>query len=618
MQRRSSWATFVFVTVALMLMTAALFAMEAEGKRRVRKSKRSKQQKKKTRNQIKAVKGPEKADKKMILKRILELADGPSNAYPHASENNIMPDDAYFWAAASNHERRDAFFNNAILRPFRVTRVAYSEEDKYARNLISDWMRTLGLEVETDAIGNVFGLWKGREVYKGEYTNIVLTGSHTDIVPEGGRWEGVSGILMILEAIRFMRAHGLRPRRSIEVVLFASTEPTRFGIPCIGSKAMTNSFSPSEIEILQTERDMNGNLFLDVLREAGFGKVPGIEDRNATLSEIISSVHARATKGPGYHRYSAFLEPHIEGMNNIQPKGQYFGYASTVAAYYNVKVTLTGKGGHASTTNTFDREGWDVTYAVADFLNMMERKAYNLAGELSVYQNENALVRITPYRIEFTPNAQGMIPHTATVWYSYHDMRNKAAKDYKEQVYRDIRKILPTGVSADVQILSSYDMHFIDETFREVQTHEFAFFRDHFEIPMNPLKPDSWYQANMPIYSIMDANTMHKIVPSGVFVTPNLKGFTKGAREHVLAKTISDSATALSLQLRHFSFYTDLQMRNNFNVTAAILADELMERQLGGEVTKIPLELRESINMFDNMQIREIEGDTPDLYDIEL
>lgn len=609
--RRSSWATFVFVVAALLLASAILFAAEAEGKRRVRKSKREKQ--KRHTNKLKVVKGPKKASETLMLDRILELADDPSNAVPNAHENNRFPDELAYTGLASSEDRSFTYVAVMKLRPFRVTRVAYSEEDKNAKFIIAEWMRELGLEVEYDAIGNLFGLWKGREVYKGEFTNIVLTGSHTDVVPEGGRYEGISGILMILESIRFMRAHGLRPRRSIEVVVFASTEPTRWGVPCIGSRAMANAFSDRELEILQTEKDMDGKLFLDVLREAGHGEVPGIEDRNATLSEIIDSVHKRATTGPGYHRYSAFLEPHIEGHSKFSQGKLLFGFAGWVAAYYNVKVTLRGKGGRASTTNAFDRDEWDVTYAAADFLNEMEKKAYY---EHHQHERLAERIRINPYRLEFTPNAVGEIPHTATIWFSYHDMRDTANHNYKEQIYRDIRRNIPTGIGAEIDILSSYDGFQIDEEFRSVQQHEFAFFQQHYNIPIPSLENRwAWCYRDYGIYQVMDSNILNKIIPSGVFLTPNYLGFTKGAREYIRPKSMPDSATMLALQLRHFSFFTDIDMRNNFNVTAAILADELMERQLGGNVTKIPLSLRASTNVFEDLQILELEGDSTMLYD---
>ena len=163
MQRRSSWTTFVFVIMALMLVTAIVFAVEVEGKRRVRKSKRSKQQQKKKKNQIKAVKGPDRADEKLIKKRIMDLADGNSNAYPRASENNHMHDDMVFYRIGGNMDRQVTFMDLAMLRAFRVTRVAYSEEDKYARSMITEWMQMLGLEVETDEEGV-----EGRRIEKEE------------------------------------------------------------------------------------------------------------------------------------------------------------------------------------------------------------------------------------------------------------------------------------------------------------------------------------------------------------------------------------------------------------------------------------------------------------------
>ena len=88
---------------------------------------------------------------------------------------------------------------------------------------------------------------------------------------------------------------------------------------------------------------MDGRTFMEVLREAGFGKVPGIDDRNATLDEVLDSAHKRATTGPGFHRYSAFIEPHIEGFNVLDRSQGRFGYVHSYSGFHQVRITFKGK-----------------------------------------------------------------------------------------------------------------------------------------------------------------------------------------------------------------------------------------------------------------------------------
>src|SRR5437899_3036790 len=118
-----------------------------------------------------------------------------------------------------------------------VTRIVFSEQDLRARA----WLKTLyakaGLEVREDAVGNTFARWTGSV----PELAAVGTGSHTDAIPHSGRYDGTVGVLGGLEAIRALQRSGYHPRRSIELVMFTSEEPTRFGIGCLGSRLLSGS-----------------------------------------------------------------------------------------------------------------------------------------------------------------------------------------------------------------------------------------------------------------------------------------------------------------------------------------------------------------------------------------
>ena len=102
-----------------------------------------------------------------------------------------------------------------------------------------------------------------------------------------------------LEAIRALQRSGFQPRRSIELVLFTSEEPTRFGIGCIGSRTMNGCLTPAELQKLRDENDEG----IDALRQAaGF---------TGKLGEVVLSA--------GY--YDAFVELHIEQGPNLESMG---------------------------------------------------------------------------------------------------------------------------------------------------------------------------------------------------------------------------------------------------------------------------------------------------------
>src|SRR5262249_41733184 len=110
-----------------------------------------------------------------------------------------------------------------------VTRVVFSETDRRARTYVRDLFNAAGLTVREDAVGNTFARWLGTE----PDLPAIGTGSHIDAIPNAGRYDGTVGVLGGLEAIRALQRSGFRPRRSIELLLFTSEEPTRFGIGCL-------------------------------------------------------------------------------------------------------------------------------------------------------------------------------------------------------------------------------------------------------------------------------------------------------------------------------------------------------------------------------------------------
>src|SRR5947209_15637751 len=170
--------------------------------------------------------------------------------------------------------------------PPAVTRIVFSEQDLRARSYIKKLCATAGLTVREDAAGNTFARWTGVS----ETAAAVATGSHIDAIPNAGRYDGTVGVLGALEAILTLKRAGYRPPRSIEVILFTSEEPTRFGVGCLGSRAMAGVL---DAEALRALRDPDGRSPDEVRREAG-------------LALPLDDVRLA-----GGH-YAAFVELHIE------------------------------------------------------------------------------------------------------------------------------------------------------------------------------------------------------------------------------------------------------------------------------------------------------------------
>ncbi|TVU49288.1 hypothetical protein EJB05_00595 [Eragrostis curvula] len=206
-----------------------------------------------------------------------------------------------------------------------VTRVLYSDKDVQARRYIKGIMNQLGLSVREDAVGNIFGRWEGSESGLGA----VATGSHVDAIPFSGKYDGVVGVLGALEAISMLKRSGFQPKKSLEVIMFTSEEPTRFGISCLGSRLMAGieELAQSLIKVV----DNQNVSFLEAASSAGYKMHP----------EDLHSVFLKKDD------YSAFIELHIEQGPILEKEGIPIGIVTAIAAPASIKVEFEGNGGHA-------------------------------------------------------------------------------------------------------------------------------------------------------------------------------------------------------------------------------------------------------------------------------
>ncbi len=205
-----------------------------------------------------------------------------------------------------------------------VTRVLWTEQDIKARAWLKNLALEAGLSHVEDALGNTFIRLEGTQ----PDLPAVGTGSHTDAIPFSGRFDGTVGVLGGLEALRAIKRAGLRPKRSLEVLMFTAEEPTRFGLGCLGSRALAGAISLEEMRAL---RDANG-----VSLETARGKA-GYTD---ALESITASQYRRA-------QYAGFIELHIEQGPILERQNVDIGVVTAIAAPASFFVDLEGEGGHA-------------------------------------------------------------------------------------------------------------------------------------------------------------------------------------------------------------------------------------------------------------------------------
>jgi len=228
-----------------------------------------------------------------------------------------------------------------------VTRVVFSETDRRARAWLKQLLAEAGLQIREDAVGNTFARWSGSS----PDLPAVASGSHIDAIPHAGRYDGTVGVLGALEAIRALQRAAIHPRRSIELILFTSEEPTRFGIGCLGSRLMSGTLPPDRAATL---RDGEGASLDEVRTAAGFfGPLDSV---------ALASGH-----------YHGFLELHIEQGPLLERAGIGLGIVSAIAAPATLRFDFEGEGGHAGAVLMPDRR--DAFLAAAETALAVEAAA---------------------------------------------------------------------------------------------------------------------------------------------------------------------------------------------------------------------------------------------------
>jgi ureidoglycolate amidohydrolase len=231
--------------------------------------------------------------------------------------------------------------------PPAVTRIVFTPADLEARVWLRAKCLEAGLTVRQDAIGNMFARWAGTD----ETAAPVATGSHFDAIPNAGKYDGVVGVLGGLEAIRALQRSGFRPTSSIELILFTSEEPTRFGIGCLGSRMLSGTLTAKAARQLT---DTSGLTLEQVRQEAGvLGDLESVQ---------VESGHFRT-----------FVELHIEQGPLLERTQVPLGIVESIAAPASYHLVAEGTGGHAGGVLMPGRK--DALCAAAEIILAVEQAA---------------------------------------------------------------------------------------------------------------------------------------------------------------------------------------------------------------------------------------------------
>jgi hydantoinase/carbamoylase family amidase len=230
-----------------------------------------------------------------------------------------------------------------------ITRKALTREDAEARAYVAGRMRAAGLEVGHDEVGNLRGRRRG--TVDGPS---VMSGSHLDSVPSGGKLDGPLGVVGAVAAVEALARAGVQTRLPLEVIVFVGEEGSRFPRGTIGSAALSGHVAVDAILAL---RDPDGIVYRDAL---------------ATYGDAGAPLPGRAPAGS----IAAFVELHVEQGGVLESSGTPIGVVTAVNGLVQRKVVLHGDANHAGATPMALRK--DALLAAAEWALAVERIAREL------------------------------------------------------------------------------------------------------------------------------------------------------------------------------------------------------------------------------------------------
>ena len=253
-----------------------------------------------------------------------------------------------------------------------VDRQALTPEDIRARALLADWAAELGFEFAMDEIGNMFIRRQGTE----RDAAPVMTGSHIDTQPSGGRFDGIYGVLAGFEALQAVEDAGLATRRPLEAVVWTNEEGSRFMPGCMGSAVFAE---PGRLDQMLCSEDMDGVTVTKAL---------------ADLMVAMPGVRAR----PPGSEVAAFIEAHIEQGPELEATNNTIGVVTGIQGTRRFLIEVHGEDAHAGTTPRKRRK--DALSAAVAMVAGLEHLMYD----------EHDTVRFTVGRFVVSPNAPSVVP----------------------------------------------------------------------------------------------------------------------------------------------------------------------------------------------------------------
>ena len=388
-----------------------------------------------------------------------------------------------------------------------INRLAFTDADWEGRQYIIDRMADAGLDVEIDGFGNVIGYKVG--------TNpdlpVVMVGSHTDSVPNGGDYDGVAGVLSAIEVVRSIIDDGFEHEHTIAVVDFMCEESSRFGAATLGSKAMRGKLTLNDLHRLA---DKQGISLYDALK-----------NRELYPDAIESMAYNRPVK--------AFIEMHIEQGKVLEHEQKQIGIVSGIAAPERFYVTIRGNADHSGATPMNLRH--DALCGASKIILGIE--------EIASMQEEPPVVG-TVGVVEVTPGAMNVIPGSVKLGVDIRSI-SKVARDSVVFLIKELIDVIAEkrGLSYTIEPISkNHPVAMHPAMIREI------------EKAVKSVGAD--YMA-MPSGAGHDAMHWTEVAPTGMIFIPCRDGISHNPAEFAAMDDIVAGAEVLETVIKNISLVSN-------------------------------------------------------------
>ena len=384
-----------------------------------------------------------------------------------------------------------------------INRLAFTDADWAGRQYIIDRMTDAGLSVEIDDFGNVIGYKIGKK----PDLPVVMVGSHTDSVPNGGNYDGVVGVLSAIEVIRSMIDDGYEPDHTIAVVDFMCEESGRFGNATLGSKAMRGELTVQDLHRLVDKQ--------------GISLYEALKGRNLNPDGIETMAYKRPVK--------SFTEIHIEQGKVLEHEQKTIGIVTGIAAPERFYVTVRGNADHSGATPMNLRH--DALCGASKIILGIE--------EIASMQEEPPVVG-TVGVVEVTPGAMNVIPGTVKLGVDIRSI-SKAARNSVVTLVKEFIDITAgkRGLSYTIETIAQdhpVEMH--PTMIREIE---------------EAVKSVGVEYMTMPSGAGHDAMHWAEVVPTGMVFIPCRDGISHNPAEFAEMDDIITGAAVLDKVLRKLS-----------------------------------------------------------------